>query len=615
MIKKRWGGLNLNFDIEKEIDDEKIDIIKSDANKILITAPPGTGKTFTAILRAKYLINNKINENQKILLLTFTNNAIKQISETKKEFLTRKEISKINIKTYYSFYFDLISKFGRYDNLPSEFDIMLPYMFEYYYQNFIKKFQLKDKSSIRNIFENAIAYKYGFIKIVNKKITRLAIEFLTDKYLEEKQIDFNNLRNYALHILSESKFIRRHYNNKHPYIIVDEFQDTNKLEWEFIKYLTMESSLMCLADNNQQIFRFKGASVNRLDDFRKEYSIGEKDEYSLKKNYRNSQEIRSFSKLILKMKEDYSDIINKKINLGENIEIKRGFYSLSDQVYKTKWEIFKLAKKYNKIGILTKKREDAKKVSDYLAKKTKKTNSIYNTLITDRENEILKEDILLNIMKLLKTDNKDIFVSLSRKLDILTQNNYGFEARWNKAIIENESYNKFDFKSMHHSSKGRKVLKKLVEIDSNHNNFREIYHSIVDFFNKEISGLIISEDFMLKIFSRVNNISVDKQISIIKSVDLYLKKRNQRLNNSHILGEKGIYVMTIHKSKGKQFDMVYIFNFNDKIIPHIKEIKNGNYLDSLNLFYVGVTRAKYELKILCSNNSKYHNESRFLKPF
>lgn len=139
--------LSLNFKINEEIDNEKVDIIKSNSNKILVTAPPGTGKTFTAILKAKQLIaGNKIKGEQKILLLTFTNNAIKQINQTKQQFLSNDETRKVEVKTYYSFYLDLVSKFGRYIELPIDFTIMNSHIFKYYYNEFIEKFNLNSSS-------------------------------------------------------------------------------------------------------------------------------------------------------------------------------------------------------------------------------------------------------------------------------------------------------------------------------------------------------------------------------------------------------------------------------------------------------------------------------------
>lgn len=473
-------------------------------------------------------------------------------------------------------------------------------------------------SKIKKIFKDAIAYKYGFIPIENEEVTENAIEFITDIHFDQKQIDFNSLRNYALHILSTSNFVKKSYNFKYPYIIVDEFQDTNKLEWEFIKQLANDSSLMCLADNNQQIFRFKGASKSRLNEFRREYNIGEETEYTLTNNYRNSSDINRLSKLILSMKNHYNAMIDKHFSLGDDIDIQTDFYSLQQQVYKQKWNILKESKQFKKIGILTKEKKDARRISEYLAKETENTLAIYNILITDGDDKIIKEDIILNTISLLEKIQRNDLIDLARKLDIVSQNSYNFEDRWKQVIDNDNGKIVLNIDAMHYNAKARKILEKILEIDLEKANFKSQFYDIINYFNDEIRGLDVSESLINKIYCQINNILSENQISIHDSINTYIQNRKQTFNYSNVVGDEGIYVMTLHKAKGKQFDVVYIFNFDDGIIPHYNEINNGSYLDSLNLFYVGVTRAKKKLKILCNTytgKGRDKTPSRFLKPF
>ncbi len=605
--------LNLNFDINISIAEEKKAIIKSSSHRILVTAPPGTGKTFTTILKAKQIINSGfLNNDQKILILTFTNNAIRQIEETKKELLSSDEIKKVRIQTYYSLYIDLIKKFGRYIGLPNNFTVMNSYIWSYYYNKFLEKYNLSSSKKIKQLYSDAIAYKYNLISF-NKKNYELinnAASYLSDTHSNLKIIDFNSIRNYAVHIISGSKFIRNSYNNRFPYIIIDEFQDTNNLEWLFIKNLVKKSALMCLADNNQQIFRFKGASITRLDEFQQTYSNEDFNHFFLENNYRNSEDIKIFADNILKMKNNYCR--NSSFPVGNQIKIETNFFDLENQVYSKKWSIVKDIKNHKRIGILTKTKSDAEKISSCLNKSTDNTNQIYHHLIKDNDRKNLLLDIKLNIMLiLLNNGNSSIYIELAKNLDVFTKQRYEFENKWTSIRKEINDEIIFQIENLHSNSKAKKILDLLV--DNSKKSFEDSYFEVMKYFNDWL------DDFDLekanKLFYKIQKTEKDKSISKIKAVEVYKQNKLREINANKFLDEKGIYVMNMHKSKGKQFDVVYIFNFNDKIIPHKNEIENQNYQDSLNLFYVSVTRAKKKLYILSSGKSNHFNTSRFLKPF
>jgi DNA helicase II / ATP-dependent DNA helicase PcrA len=212
------------------------EIINSKEQTILVTARPGRGKTTVALLTASRIIKDgEIAPSQTILFLTFSKNAVYQIEQaSRSDLILDKEFKgRVWISTYHAFMWWVLTTFGRFHNLPADLDVMRE----------TKGKAARNSATLVNVDESEISF------------------YLAKNYSAIAYDDFAPL---TLSMLNNSQVLRKTIQDRFPVVIVDEFQDTNQEQWQLIKLLSENSRLICFADPNQMIFRWRGASSDRL---------------------------------------------------------------------------------------------------------------------------------------------------------------------------------------------------------------------------------------------------------------------------------------------------------------------------------------------------------------
>ena len=215
-------------------EDDKRKLILGAKESISITGGPGSGKTTIALLKAKQIVESgELGKGQKVLFLSFARATITRIEDQVGELVPSDIKTHIEIATYHSFMWSIIKHHGY---LINEHPIRLwsPYEAAARLSSVVVG---QRKSEIEKAFEN------------------------------EGLIHFDLFAEKCNQLLRESNSIRRLISNVYPTIILDEFQDTNQSEWDFIQFLGMNSRLITLADPYQRIFDFRGADPGRVKQF------------------------------------------------------------------------------------------------------------------------------------------------------------------------------------------------------------------------------------------------------------------------------------------------------------------------------------------------------------
>ncbi|PIN89016.1 hypothetical protein COU60_05065 [Candidatus Pacearchaeota archaeon CG10_big_fil_rev_8_21_14_0_10_34_76] len=346
---------------------------KSAIQKIIgpcvILAGAGTGKTYTIVEKIKYLLEKGTHHPEKIVCLTFSNEAANSLTERviKKTNSERQPI----IKTFHSFSSDVIRKYGHRIGIPEKFHILLPDDAKILLH---KNFQISSYPCNRYVGEIGIAKDLGIspddleeylskanpepLENLEKLYETLNFKFQT-LYLKDKNKEKFQLKNQIEkleNLIKMKKFLntwkayeklkaRKGYQdysdltknalillNKYPeiakefeYVIVDEFQDTNKLQCDLLEKLAHNNNITVVGDLNQSIYRFRGAYKDNLDQFRRFFNVKKEDIFPLDKSYRSTDKILEVAHTLVKNnyknEEDCFPVYSHDNNPGKNPEV------------------------------------------------------------------------------------------------------------------------------------------------------------------------------------------------------------------------------------------------------------------------------------------------------
>ncbi len=617
--------------------------IKKISGPCAILAGAGTGKTHTIVEKIKYLIEKKIYPAEKILCITFSNEACNNIITRLRKSL--KEEKEPNVKTFHSFSSDLLRKHATKLDIKENFSILdeneakiiLHKNFKVSVANChkyvssisiakdlgitkekIEDYITREKSSFPEDIEAYLKeteFEFQTRHIKKDKTQKKAIveeiqkaknildlkKFITSWTAYEKikkiknYLDYSDLNKYALELLKNFP----HISNEFEYIIVDEFQDTNKIQLDMIFSLNNEN-ITIVGDLNQSIYRFRGAYKENFAEFKTKYSIKNEDIFNLNKSFRSPNKIlRTAHKLIEKnyeKKEDCFPVENANNAEGEQIEI----YELKngkEEARKVKEIIIKEAhsKKLEDIcvlfrthqqGRIIKKVLESEKIpfcyvsrSSLLKQKSIKTVIDYLNIINNiRKKSKGGEKSWWNLIYNLELQEKDL-IKVGKLID-----SYKFSENFDAKILNSIQNLDLDEYAKNALSILTDKIKKMIQIKES--NSPEIISEIY-----KISGIMEEQKTPE---TKEITLNLNKFLEIAKNhSEMYspdLESFMNHLESIDALGieiessdieEKGVRLMTLHATKGLEFKTIILTNMAQNKFPIIK---NSSTLIPLELF-------------------------------
>lgn len=333
----------------------------------IVFAGAGTGKTYTIIEKLKYLIQNNIYEPEKIVCLTFSNEA----ANTLKERITKHVTGEPLIKTFHSFCADILKQYGRPVGVAENFRILVPDEAKIMLHKNLKVHPMMCSKYIETIgvakdlgitidsitayiekekkanycddlqksvemaqFElntrHALKKKYGRGELESRRdrLKHLTSLLKLQKFTRtwnayEKLKEKRNMLDYAdLHTktiqLFEKEPQRAHY---YSYVIVDEFQDTNKMQFDLIVLLAPHKNVTVVGDLNQSIYRFRGAYRENITKFKEVFKAQSSDIFALEKSFRSPNTVLRLAQKLLEKEQYQFTIKNAYDKEGEKITI------------------------------------------------------------------------------------------------------------------------------------------------------------------------------------------------------------------------------------------------------------------------------------------------------
>ena len=589
-----------------KLNKEQVKAVEHMDGPCLVMAGAGSGKTRVLTERIVNLINNGVSPTN-ILAITFTNKAANEMRERVRIRIGDLS-SKIFIGTFHSFGLKVLRE--NYEALGYERNINILDRDD---MNSIIKKQIKELG-----FENEkYDYRYVVEKISSAKNDEVSpsefsklflsdydygIDKIYDSYIKilkkNNSVDFDDLLTLPLELFSKRKDILEHYQDHYKYIFVDEYQDTNKIQYKLCKSLADKyKNIFVVGDIDQSIFSWRKADYENILLFEKDYKDCKT--IFLEENYRSTNNILKVANSIIK-----NNTMRKEKNL---------------------WSSKGDGEKVTYIRCSDENEEASKVVSivkDYLDKDYNYSDFaiLYRTNAQSRklEEEFLKENIpykvfgsyffygrkeikdLISYLNVIYNKNDDI--SLERVINVPKRGigSKTIEKLRTEAFLQNKSI--LDIIDSGKELDFKRVILDLIE-DSKNMSLTELVESIL---NKSGMRKSLEESKSLDDEIRLENLEEFKSITA-SSEENGIYDLGDFLENISLVSDIGQYntnddavtLMTLHSSKGLEFRVVFIVGMEEGIFPHIRSLGDIKELEEeRRLCYVGVTRAEEKLYLL-----------------
>lgn len=589
-----------------DLDDEQKEAVVSTEGPVLVIAGPGSGKTRVITYRFAYIVLSRKASPNQILCVTFTNKAANEMRTRISRLTGVEDTGNWWIKTFHSLGLSIVKENYYLMGLSKNFVVYDKDDQLRVIRNIVKKYNFRELSPERvmEIIDD-VRYGYDVVETFGDIIKEL-VQIYEEELRKNNAVDFVDLIILPYKLLKSDEEIRRIYQNRWKYLMIDEFQDTDPLQYDFIKLILNQDRNICVVgDDDQSIYGWRGASVENIRNFDKDFKNCKV--VILKTNYRSTEEIIRVSNsisasMLFRRKEKVIKGIGNKGDIPVFIET----YDQRKEAYLIASYIKLFVKdgfKYKDIAVFYR----ANYLSRILEEVFIQENIPYRVYsgISFYERAEIKD--IIAYMKFFV--NKYDFVSFSRIINIPKRGigevaisriyDYGVQTGKDflsatldlsrQGIVKGEissfveAIEILQDESESISSRVRKLIDKIDyygylkraydNYEERIENVEELISSIMDF---EENGGKSFEDFVNNSAIMTNSDEVDEDLDYVS-------------------------LMTLHVSKGLEFPVVFIFSAVDGIIPHSKNVHSPSLLDEeRRLFYVGITRAKKKLIITSS---------------
>ncbi len=624
-----------------ELNDKQYEAVTTIEGPSLVIAGAGSGKTKVLTHKIAYLIGEKGVKPWNVLAITFTNKAANEMKERVKNIvggvaddiwmgtfhsicvrILRKTIDRIGFDTSFII-FDtsdqktMIKKILKEQNLDDKI--------------FTDKSVLYEISNAKNEMLTPEQYTVRANGDFRKENIAEIYKLYQRRLKENNAIDFDDIINFTIEILLDNPDILEYYSDKFKYVLVDEYQDTNKAQFTLITLLASKfGNITVVGDNDQGIYSFRGADISNILNFEKDFP-GTKI-IKLEQNYRCTQSVLNAANEVIKNNETkYEKKLWTSNEAGSLPKVYRGDNEYDEANY--------IVEQINSL-----RRTDYYKYSDFAVLYRMNTQSRSIEDILRRENIPYK--IIGGLKFYERKEIKDIIAYL--RLIHNPSDNLSLTRIINepKRGVGKTSLDKVEQLAASNEISMYEVIKRADEFGLNrvYTNTREFIAVIEELkdtkLSKQISELIkdtlkktgytkaLEEENTIEAENRIENLNEFLTVAIEfeeQSADNSLTEFLEGITLSSDLDsmeetEESVTLMTLHSAKGLEFPAIFLVGMEEGIFPGYKSIGEPKELEEeRRLCYVGITRAKEKLFMTCAKqrtifgSTSFNAISRFIK--
>lgn len=609
--------MSLSLSNLNETQKEAVEVIDG---PLLILAGAGTGKTTTIVYRLAYLVENGIPPNS-ILTLTFTNKAASEMRERALKLIDIKGVPPL-LCTFHKFGLILLRLYINKIERKSDFTVIDTSDIKKIVKNIIKE---RDLSIDYSLAINMIS-GYKNSALLAKEVTdatdniekeALSIYEQYEKFLlKNNLVDFDDLILLPYLIIKNDSKLNSYLSDKYRYIMIDEYQDTNYLQFSLIKLLTKNhQNLAVVGDDDQSIYSWRGANIENILSFGEHYSDSKI--VKLEQNYRSSENILNYANRLIKnnTKRHKKSL---KSNREENNEIVLEEFEDENGEARFIAQDIKNIQKHSddKIAIVYRLNALSRVIEDALNRLDIAYQVIGNVKFYDRA-EI--KDILCYLRVI---DNLDDDFSLERVINRPTRGigNTSY-AKIKSICAENGcSISQALDRGILSSQIPKKAYNSLAELLGTIKMLNLVAKSNpVELIDKLESSIKIKDYYKSKVDSLDKIANIDEFYALFKEkfannagyeIKTFLEEITLNDDNNQNSQTEPVSVMSIHSTKGLEFDRVYIIGLEEGFLPIISD--DVDLEEERRLLYVAITRAKKHLNITYANQRFYKGSKKHL---
>lgn len=588
-------------DLLKNLNDEQIEAVKHNEGPCLVLAGAGSGKTKVLTNRIAYLIENGVRD-YNILAITFTNKAAKEMRDRVYNLVG--DVASF-IGTFHSLGLRIIRENCGYLNLPSNFSIIDSDDVLTVIKKILKDMNLDTKqyspSYIRNrisFIKNQMLSEMELDKFFNTPIDKIVVDVYykyNERLIASAAVDFDDLLLMPVRLFEHNKEILEHYQERYKYILIDEYQDTNPVQYKLSKLLASKyKNIFVVGDMNQSIYAFRQADYHNIVNFEKDYANAKT--IKLEHNYRSTNNILNAANDVISHNKERKDLrLYSDKGDGPKITYLRSY----DEKHEISLVIDEINKLYldgyepKDVAILYRTNAQSRAIEEVFASKGI-PYKIYGSYYFYNRKEIKD---LISYLKLIYNGKDEI--SLRRIINV-PKRGIG-----DSAIKDIELRANLNQCSMYDALESKKELefKDIIESIKKTSENLSLTELIDEVLDKSGMKKELEDSHLIEDETRLENLME------FKSITASYEERTGSVNLGDFLEEISLVsdqanhtedgnvvtLMTLHSAKGLEFPVVFMVGMEEGIFPHNMSIMEDNIEEERRLCYVGITRAKEKL--------------------
>ena len=580
----------------------------------MVLAGPGAGKTYVITNRVKALIDEYGVKPEQILVVTFSKAAAVEMKE-RFEMLTGGRRLPVRFGTFHSVFFQILRLAYHYEVK----DIATPALKYRFLEETLNEtgYGVDDKKEFLSDIEKEISRVKGegieidcyFSSACSAEIFQKMYRGYQEKLQRHRCLDFDDMVVYTYQLLKEREDIRRRWQAQFRYLLIDEFQDINRLQYETVCMLAEpENNLFIVGDDDQSIYGFRGAKPGIMLSFPKRFP--DTKQIVLGVNYRCSDEImKAAERLIGKNNERYEKHIVANKGKEQPVHMKK-CENLADEAEKIVAQIQMYQKEgiaYQEMAVLFRTNMQMRLLAGKLME--------HGVPFTMRENlpnlfdTWMAKDIMCYLQLALGNRSREKFLKIANR-----------PVRYLSRTAFTESEVSFDKLRAYYAVKNQEWMEERIwNFEYDLKNLASLSpYAAIHFIRKGIGY-----DEFLKTYADERNVNADDWFDVLdemqemardkKSIPEFLsfvenygdtlEEKKQQVKE-----EPGVSLMTMHASKGLEFPVVFVPTLNEDIVPYRKAVQEGNLEEERRMLYVAMTRAKTYLH-LSFVKERFHKEA------